>query len=232
MNSIGKYGDSPFIYPVYGLSGLAEGFSRMCALHLGTYMLNRDIEDILTDDKGKFVGIKSQGEVAYGKILITEPSYVVNRKKVKSKGKIIRCICIMDHPVPKTKDVPSCQIIIPQRQINRNNDIFIAVLNYTHCVVKKGYYLAIISTMVETKEPQAELKPAFDIIGSVLETFITIADLYEPVDTTFSDGIFISTSFDPLSHFEQDTEDVIELYKKITGKVLSLESNEEPEKKE
>jgi hypothetical protein len=27
----------------------------------------------------------------------------------------------MDHPVPKTKDVPSCQIIIPQRQIGRQN---------------------------------------------------------------------------------------------------------------
>ena len=41
--------------------------------------------------------------------------------KVKSRGKVIRCICIMDHPVPKTKDVPSCQIIIPQRQIGRQN---------------------------------------------------------------------------------------------------------------
>ncbi len=46
-----------------------------------------------------------------------------------------------------------------------NIDIFIAVLNWTHCVCKKGYYLAIVSTMVETNNPQEELKPAFDIIG-------------------------------------------------------------------
>ncbi len=121
MNSIGKYGDSPFIYPVWGLSGLAEGFSRLCALYNGTYMLNRDCDEILLDQNNKFIGIKSQGEVAYGKILITEPSYVLKYNKVKSKGKVIRCICIMDHPVAKTKDVPSCQIIIPQRQINRKN---------------------------------------------------------------------------------------------------------------
>jgi RAB protein geranylgeranyltransferase component A len=63
MSSIGKYGDSPFIYPIYGLSGLAEGFSRLCALYGGTYMLNRDIDEILYDENGKFVGIKSQGEV-------------------------------------------------------------------------------------------------------------------------------------------------------------------------
>jgi Rab GDP dissociation inhibitor len=59
--------------------------------------------------------------MAYGKILIAEPSYVAKLKKVKSRGKIIRCICIMDHPIPKTKDVPSAQIILPQRQIGRNN---------------------------------------------------------------------------------------------------------------
>ena len=28
MNSVGRYGDSPFIYPIYGLSGIPEGFSR------------------------------------------------------------------------------------------------------------------------------------------------------------------------------------------------------------
>ena len=33
FNSFGGYGDSPFIYPVWGLSGLAEGFSRLCALY-------------------------------------------------------------------------------------------------------------------------------------------------------------------------------------------------------
>lgn len=63
MNSIGRYGDSPFIYPVWGLSGLAEGFSRLCALHQGVYMLNRDVEKIVFDENGKFVGIESQGEV-------------------------------------------------------------------------------------------------------------------------------------------------------------------------
>ena len=43
--------------------------------------------------------------------------------------------------------------------------------------------------MVETKDPPSELKPAFDVIGDVLETFITISDLYEPIDTTFKDNV-------------------------------------------
>ena len=123
MNSVGKYGESPFIYPIYGLSGLAEAFSRCCALNGGIYMLNRDCDEILYDDNGKFKGIKSQGEVAFGKMLIADPTYIakLESKKVKSLGKIIRCICIMNHPIPKTKDMPSTQIIIPQKQVNRKN---------------------------------------------------------------------------------------------------------------
>ncbi len=224
FNSFGRYGNSPFIYPVWGLSGLAEGFSRLCALYGGTYMLNRDVEEILYDDEGKFKGIKSQGECAYAKICITEPSYV--KDKVKAVGKVIRTICIMDHPIPKTNDVPSCQIILPQRQINRKNDIFIACLNFTHCVCKKGFYLAIISTMVETQDPHSEIKAALDIIGPVLESFETVSDVYEPIDKSFNDNIYITNSFDPLSHFEVDTENVIELYEKITGAKLNLEIEE------
>jgi Rab GDP dissociation inhibitor len=67
MSSIHKYGESPFIYPLWGLSGLAEGFSRLCALYGGTYMLNRDADEILYDESGKFIGIKSQDEVIYNK---------------------------------------------------------------------------------------------------------------------------------------------------------------------
>ena len=230
-NSFGRYGNSPFIYPVWGLSGLAEGFSRLCALYGGTYMLNRDVEEILYDENGNFRGIKSQGEEAYGKILITEPSYVQKFGKVKSVGKVIRRICILNHPIPNTNDVASCQIILPQKQINRKNDIFIAVLNYTHCVCKKGYFLAIISTIAETDKPETEIEVAMDIVGPILEKFDKVSDIYQPIDTTFKGNVFITSSFDPQSHFENDTDNVIDIYEKITGAKLDLTIEEEGEEK-
>ena len=230
-NSFGRYGNSPFIYPVWGLSGLAEGFSRLCALYGGTYMLNRDVEEILYDENGNFRGIKSQGEEAYGKILITEPSYVQKFGKVKSVGKVIRRICILNHPIPNTNDVASCQIILPQIQINRKNDIFIAVLNYTHCVCKKGYFLAIISTIAETDKPETEIEVAMDIVGPILEKFDKVSEIYQPIDTTFKGNVFITSSFDPQSHFENDTDNVIDIYEKITGAKLDLTIEEEGEEK-
>jgi len=47
----------------------------------------------------------------------------------------------------------------------------------THNVCKQGLYLAIISATVETGDPQAEIKPAMDLLGSTLDVFIQINEL-------------------------------------------------------
>lgn len=38
----------------------------------------------------------------------------------------------------------------------------------------------------------------------------------------YNDGVYISNSFDATSHFESETENVLSLYKQITGKDLDL----------
>jgi Rab GDP dissociation inhibitor len=78
--------------------------------------------------------------------------------------------------------------------------------------------------MVETDDPVSELKPAFEIIGDVLETFVTISDLWEPIDNEFKDGVFVTSSFDAVSHFEGDTDDVLNIFKKITGKDIDFKN--------
>ena len=188
MDSHGRYGNSPFIYPIYGLGGIPEGFSRMCAINGGTFMLNKDIDEVLFDSEGKISGVKSGDEVAKCKMLICHPSYMLktnNQNKVKNIGKAIRCICILDHPIPECSKYPSLQLIIPQRQVNRNSGILFQIISYTidiyvlmmseiHQVCRKGYYVAIISATVETNNPEAELKPAFDLLGTIKEKFITV----------------------------------------------------------
>jgi len=84
--------------------------------------------------------------------------------------------------------------------------------------------------MVETNDPVSELKPAFDVIGDVLETFVTVSDLWEPVDTSFSDNVFVTSSFDAVSHFEGDTDNVLEIFKKITGKDVDFNTETEEAK--
>lgn len=118
--SQGRYGDSPFLYPIYGIGGLPEAFSRLCAIHGGTYMLNTAVDEITVDENGKATGIKSGEDKATAPIVICDPSYAPE-SMLKPTGQIIRAICLMDHPIPSTNDLPSVQIIIPAKQTGRNN---------------------------------------------------------------------------------------------------------------
>lgn len=120
LESIGRYGDSPFLYPIYGLGGLPEAFSRLCAIHGGTYMLNTPVDEILFDADGKVTGIKSGDATATAPLVICDPSYTTS-DKIKTIGKVIRAICIMDHPIPNTKDAQSIQIILPAKQLKKSS---------------------------------------------------------------------------------------------------------------
>jgi len=112
--SIGRYGDSPFLYPIYGLGGLPEAFSRLCAIHGGTYMLNTKVDEITFDDAGKVTGIKVGDDIATAPLVICDPSYTTQNRLTKT-GQIIRAICLMNHSIPNTKDAPSIQIILPAK---------------------------------------------------------------------------------------------------------------------
>jgi len=233
MDSIGRYGEHPFLYPIYGLGGIPEGFSRFCAIHGGTYMLNKSIDEIVFNSEGKVEGIKSGDEIAKAPIVICDPSYVQGTTgNVKSVGKVIRSICLLDHPVPNTKDATSTQIIIPQKQVGRKSDIFINMVSGSHAVCAQGIYVAMVSTTIETSEPESELEPALVLLGDILEQFTIISDLYEPEHDGKDNNLFITTSYDPTSHFESASEDVLRIYKRIFGEDYDLTINAEEEKEE
>jgi len=224
--SIETYGKSPYIYPMYGLGGLPEGFSRLCAIHGGTFMLNTELQEILYDEDGAAWGVKCKDPegnigVAKGTMLIGDPSYFPS-SKVKVTGRVVRSICFLNHPIPSTNNAESCQIIIPGPQCGRTNDVFVCCLSGGLNVVAKGVYVAIVSTRVETADPAQELVPGLRILGQILQRFDSVVDCTEPVADGTADRCFISKTFDGTSHFEQDVEDMLDMYKRVTGEELDM----------
>ncbi|WP_411023640.1 hypothetical protein, partial [Salmonella sp. s51228] len=69
INSIERFGVSPYLYPLYGLGELPQGFARLCAVHGGTYMLDKPIDEIITEN-GIFAGVRSGDEIARAKMVI------------------------------------------------------------------------------------------------------------------------------------------------------------------
>ena len=218
--SLQRYGKSPYIYPLYGLGGLPEGFSRLCAIHGGTFMLNRSVEEILFKD-GKAWGIKAGNEVAKAPMVIGDPSYFEDSKS-RVTGKVIRSVCLLDHPVKDTDNAESVQIIIPAAQVKRRNDIYVCVVSYAHMVASNGKYIAIVSTEAETSNPVGEVAPGIALLGNVLERFDNISDIRVPVAPGTADSCYMSKSYDATSHFETVADDVLSMYERITGSELDM----------
>jgi Rab GDP dissociation inhibitor len=215
MDSLRSYGVSPYLYPNYGLGDLPQSFARLAAIYGGTFMLNKKIDGFTFDDKGRVSGVKSGEEVAKCKTVIGDPSYFT--EKVKKIGEVVRCICILDHTIPYTNDSESVQIILPQNQVGRKNDIYISMVSSVHNICPQGKYVAIVSTTVETKDPKKELEAGLKYLGAILQQFWSVSPLYVPTNTPDTEHIHISKSYDATSHYDTTALDVLRLYKEVTG---------------
>ena len=65
-----------------------------------------------------------------------------------------------------------------------------------HAVCAKGIFIAIASTTVETAKPEAELAPAINLLGTIIERFDEVSETFEPLADGKEDKCFISTSYD------------------------------------
>lgn len=69
------------------------------------------------------------------------------------------------------------------------------MVSSSHAVCSKGLYIAMISTTVETDKPELEIRPAIDLLGDILEMFVQISTIYEPVDDGKKDNVIIISYF-------------------------------------
>jgi Rab GDP dissociation inhibitor len=218
--SVMRYGNSPYIYPCYGMGEMPQGFARLSAIYGGTYMLSKPVEEIVYEG-GKVVGVKSEGEVAKCKFVVGDPSYF--QDKVKKSGQVARCICILSHPVNNTNNAESGQIVIPQREAKRGFDVYVSFVSNPHEVAPSGKYVAMVSTTVEgSGSAEEQLAAGLKILEPIDAKFFSTDDVFEPVADGKEDQVFITKSFDPESHFGQSCQDILDVYKRITGKDMDL----------
>jgi Rab GDP dissociation inhibitor len=231
---VARYGKSPYIYPKWGLGGLPEGFSRLCAVNGGVYMLNKPFKGFEYKD-GKCIGVHTLDEngkpaLAKAKLgVLTGPTYCQSEdgkagKEIKQTGQVARWICFMDHPIEGTANAPSAQIIIPGAQVKHKTDMYISFVSYTHQIASKGMYVAVISAKVEAtteEDAKKELMPARKLLGKTREEFFSLNKTYVTAVKDES-KLFITDSYDATTHWETSCREIISTYKRMTGKEVDL----------
>lgn len=200
-------------------------------------MLRYDVDEILYNDDGTVKGIKTRDGEAQCKQLVGDPSYFIKTSPpmVKKVGQIARWICILKSRVPNTTG-DSAQIIIPQKQAKRKSDIYITIMSAGLMCCPQGKYVAMLSCSVEgtydkPEGAKRELVNATKLLGqsNIIKDFFYVCDKYQPTDPVANakKNIFITCSMDETTHFQSCTEEVMRLYKEITGKDVNLDADPE-----
>lgn len=56
------------------------------------------------------------------------------------------------------------------------------MISSAHNVAAKGKYIAIVSTTVETNDPESEIKPALDLLQPIEQKMVNISEQFGPTD--------------------------------------------------
>ena len=102
--------------------------------------------------------------------------------------------------------------------MGRKSDIYVTMVSSTTQVASKGWFTAMISTNVETDNPEAEIQPGLNLLGPIKQKFllvwissqrssslnmcIEVSDVFQPTEDGTASQLFISKSYDATSHFE------------------------------
>ena len=107
---------------------------------------------------------------------------------------------------------------------NRKNDVFVSVLSKDLEVCPKGYYLAIVSTEVETANPKEEVAIGIKQLGdSIIRRFDGITETYAPLEDGTESRQFITKSYDSTSHFEYESREILQIYERIVGEPVNMD---------
>merc|ERR1719412_2769946 len=96
LSSLGRFGNTPFLYSSFGSGEIPQAFCRLCAVFGGTYYLGRSIEALITDGNDQCIGIISNGlRINCQKVVINGQTCPLNLKSNESGTEVIeRKICL------------------------------------------------------------------------------------------------------------------------------------------
>ncbi|XP_070318055.1 rab proteins geranylgeranyltransferase component A 1 isoform X2 [Odocoileus virginianus] len=105
LHCLGRYGNTPFLFPLYGQGELPQCFCRMCAVFGGIYCLRHSVQCLVVDkESGKCKAIIDQyGQRIISKHFLVEDSYLSeNTCSHVQYRQISRAVLITDRSVLKT----------------------------------------------------------------------------------------------------------------------------------
>ncbi|XP_061926179.1 rab proteins geranylgeranyltransferase component A 1 [Entelurus aequoreus] len=124
LRCLGRYGNTPFLFPVYGLGEIPQCFCRMCAVFGGIYCLRHPVSCLLLDktaNRCKAV-IDSHGQRISGSHFVLEDNYLsADFKRMATPTRCIsRAVLITDRSIlPSDSEQQVSVVTVPPMEAGR-----------------------------------------------------------------------------------------------------------------
>ncbi|XP_033743343.1 rab proteins geranylgeranyltransferase component A 2-like [Pecten maximus] len=118
LHSLGRYGNTAFLWPLYGSGELPQSFCRMCAVFGGIYCLRTAVSAIIRGADNKCTGVVlTNGQRINCRYFIMEPSYA-NAEDIQYEAKrhVNRGIFVTDRSVLPTDDQQLSLMYLPDSE--------------------------------------------------------------------------------------------------------------------
>ena len=186
--------------------------------------LNRRSSKQLLFEDGRVSGVVVGDKTARTTVVVGDSSWFRDDRQ-KRTGKVIRSICILNHPIDDCEKGKSALIGLFKKQLikagykPRDSDISILCLSWKMGICPKGIYIAVLSTEMETQKAEKEMRPATELLGDVLERFDSVTTMFRPRKASKQQGIYIFKSIDASLSLDSVADDVRDVYSEIMARV-------------
>lgn len=200
LTSIGHYGNTPFLFPMYGAGEIPQCFCRLCAVFAGIYCLASPIHALYfnknDDDRITFDGLKYEDRkltsknIVIGQGIVSDEilSQKVQDIRTQKCGGLSRAVFVTATPIGGLNQNQGKNGVmflkLPPASEKNHSGAFVIQLDHHSGTCPKGLYLIHI-TCESLTTPKEDLLP---YVTQILKT--TFSDIKTPSEeetTSFSD---------------------------------------------
>uniref|UniRef100_A0A8C8SPE7 Rab proteins geranylgeranyltransferase component A n=1 Tax=Pelusios castaneus TaxID=367368 RepID=A0A8C8SPE7_9SAUR len=161
LQCLGRYGNTPFLFPLYGQGEIPQCFCRMCAVFGGIYCLRHSVQCLVVDkESGRCKAIIDHfGQRINANYFVVEDSYLSEETCTDvCYRQISRAVLITDQSVLKTdSDQQISILIVPPMELGQPAVRIIELCSSTMTCMKNTYLVHFTSS--STKTAKEDLEP-------------------------------------------------------------------------
>ncbi|KAM7342398.1 rab escort protein [Cochliomyia hominivorax] len=163
LQSLGRYGNTPFIFPMYGCGEIPQCFCRLCAVFGGIYCLKRQISNVDVDESSQTVAIEVDGQqrIQAKHIVCSSNNMPEKLRGLNCKNYLSRAVFLASSPLGSEELNNGGGGVNLLRLIDEENKREAVLIQLSHYsgTCPKGLFIFHLTTPAVSDEPSTDLQP-------------------------------------------------------------------------